>query len=84
LLWLEAKAQRSEAAYVHSYHFPLGGAFRSWVGGVSDRLGCPTPRECEFLEGIETWEQANILKRLSRDVRSWADLIEQWLLISGS
>ena len=84
LLWLEPEEHRSEAAYVHTYRFPLGDAFRSWVSGVGGRLGCPTPRQCEFLTRIETWDQAQLLKRLSRDARSWADLIEQWPLVSGS
>jgi len=84
LLWLAPEEQRSEAAYVHTYRFPLGDAFRSWIGGVSGRLGCPTPHECEFLETIETWDQAKLLKRLARDAKTWADLIEQWNIVSGS
>jgi hypothetical protein len=84
LLWLAPEAQQSEAAYVHSYRFPLGDPFHSWVGGVSGRLGCPTPQVREFLERIETRDQARLLKKLSRDARSWADLVEQWNLVSGA
>jgi hypothetical protein len=83
LLWLGPAEERAEAAYVHTYRFPLGNPFRSWVGGVSGRLGQPTPRDCEFLERIGTWDQAKLLKRLSRDATSWSDLIEQWHLVSG-
>jgi len=61
----------------------LGDPFVSWIGGVYHRLGMPTPRQCDFLETIRTREQAKLLKRLSRDASNWADLIEQWNLVSG-
>ncbi len=82
LVWLAGST--SEAAYLHTYAFPLGDPFRSWVGGVRGRLGIPRPRECEFLDRIETWDQCKLLKRLARDASSWGDLIEQWNLVGGS
>jgi hypothetical protein len=63
---------------MHQYSFPLGAPFAAWIGGVSVRLGCPSPDTCEFLMGISTNDDARRLKVLARSARSWQEVITLW------
>jgi hypothetical protein len=65
-------------AYLWQYEFPLGEPFLAWVGGASNRLGSISPDQAQFLSGISTREEADRLKKLSRDAGSWAELLAIW------